>query len=116
RLDRVAPTVVVEILEQDLPGDLLALLDDPRHAAVVQLDHRFLARLAREAEAHGTALQLRVPIAQRGQPEGAVLTPILLVANADRGPFEERHDCCQHLRARQSALLEILLDSPPDAR
>src|SRR5258708_4956981 len=81
----------VDVFEKLVPWQILALLDDAREAPVGDRHRVIDPALAAEAEAHFCALDLDVPSAQRGEPEGAVLARVLVVAHADEGLVEQHH-------------------------
>ena len=86
----MALAVLVEVLEELLPRQVLAALDDAREARVGDRDAVLDAALAAEAEAQRRAVDLHVPAAQRGEAEGVVLARVLVVADADQRPVEQR--------------------------
>lgn len=79
------------------------------------------AALAPEAQPQRRALHGRVPVAQRGEAEGAVAAGVFLVAHAQQRGVEQPHQGCQHLLAtgrlgRCRAFLQVARDAGADAR
>src|SRR5437763_517072 len=75
-----------------------------------------LPALALELELDALAAHLDVAIAQRREAERVVLLRIAFVAHADACSLEQLHDRREHLRARQSCLLHVLLYALADVR
>ena len=87
---RLLLAVLVEILEQVLPGQVLAGLDDLGDATVLDLELPRLAALALELEAQLAAVHLDMRVAQRRQAVALVLLGV--VANCRRGSGSSRGD------------------------
>src|SRR6267154_1224641 len=85
RRDGLALSGGVDVLEQLLPGEVLALLDDSREAPVGDRHGVIDSALAAEAEEQLRAPDLDMTLAQGGEAEGAVLARVLVVAHADLG-------------------------------
>ena len=73
--------VVVEVLEQLLPGDFLAAFHHPRHARVFQFDGVIDPALAPEGKLDGRALHLDVAVAHGRQAIVFVGLGVLLVSD-----------------------------------
>ena len=108
--------VFVDVLEQVLPGQLLAAPDERREAPVDQLALLGPAALAPKPEPNGRARHLRVPVAQRRDPERAIEARVLRVADAQARHLEERDDGREDLLARQAGPAKVLPDAAPDPR
>src|SRR3546814_5240899 len=104
RAHRVAPALLVEILEQFLAGNVLAGFDDPREPAVAQLDLLALPGLRPKLEVHGRAIDVDMPVAHRGQAEGAVVAGIFRVADADQRRLEQADRSEEHTSELQSLM------------
>ena len=110
-IDRLRLAVAVDILEQHLAGEVLALLDDALQAGVG--DGRFVddAVLALEAHPHLAAPAADMAAAQRGRAEAGVVAGIFLIADADMLLVEQANDRGEHGVAVQFAALEIGFDA-----
>jgi hypothetical protein len=117
RVDRVPLTCIVQILEQTLAGEFVAMPHDARKALVVN-DHLVLeSTFPSEAEAQSpVAHETNVPVAQRGQAEAAVCPRILVVAHADAGGIEQAHDRGQDAFAGHTCAGEVVTQAPAQAR
>ena len=110
RIHRAALAVVVEILEELLAGQGLAVLDDPGQPLVGQ-DHVVPdPALAPELEAHLAAVHLHVTLAERGQAVGAVLARVFVVADPDVGLFQQAHHERQDPLPPVPVLAQVPLD------
>src|SRR5207249_2467884 len=89
RAEGMALAVPVDELEQLLAREVTAAPHDAREPPVPEIDGVRLAALAAEREVQLRARDLDMLAAQRGEPEGAVLAGILLVADADEGGLEQ---------------------------
>src|SRR5262249_38611209 len=116
RGDRLALARLVDVLEQLLSRQILALLHDARELAVGDRDGVLDAALAAEGEVELPALHLDVPPAQRGEAEGTVLARVLVVADADQRLVEQRHDGREDLPPRELARAQVALDALADLR
>src|SRR5258706_17021 len=116
RGDGLALAGRVDVFEELVPRQILALLDDAREALVGDRHRVIDAALAAEAEAHFRALDLDVTVAQRGQPEGAVLARVLVVAHADQGLVEEHHHGGEDLPPGEIARAQIAFHALADFR
>ena len=96
--------VLVQVLEQFLPRQLLAAAHHAGHARVVQGSALLHAAFAAKAQLQRAAAHGGVARAQRGQAVGAVADRIFLVAHAHIGGVQQPHDGRQHARARQQRL------------
>src|SRR2546425_12541202 len=114
RGDRLALAGGVDVLEQLVPGEVLALLDDAGEAAVGDRDRVVHAALAAEGKLQLRALDLEVAPAQGGEPEGAVLAGVFVVAHADQRLVEQHHHGGEDLAPRQVARAQIALDALAD--
>ena len=68
----MAVAVFIEILEQFVAGQVAAMLDDPREAAVVDAALVTNPAFAAKAELDPVAFDNRMAVAQRGQPKAVV--------------------------------------------
>jgi hypothetical protein len=74
------------------------------------------AGLAPEPEPHRGTVDTGVPIAERRQPERAVQSGVLVVADTDQRQLEQPNHGGQDLIARQAAHGKIRVTAPPDPR
>ena len=112
----VAPLAcVVDILEELLAGQILRSLDDPGDAAIRHLQSPFLARLALESEPQGRAFDRDVPVAERRDPEAAVVASIGRIAHPDHRDVEKARHGREHLVPSQAAPAEVGVDPPAQA-
>src|SRR5205807_5412222 len=116
RIDGLHLALVVDALEELLPGDVEKPLDDPRHAAVVEFDAVVLAALAAKGEADLGPDDVDVSVAQGRQPIGAVFPPVLVVPDPDPRLLQQANHGCQHLLPRQAGLLEVSVGALADLR
>jgi hypothetical protein len=103
--------VLVLVLEEVLARQVLAPGDDPGQATVAKGHLVRLAVLAVEPEADPGALDTRVAVAQRREPERLVEAGVLVVADADQRELEQPDDRRQHLLARQARAGEVRVDA-----
>src|SRR5205807_698283 len=82
RVDRMPVSLLVEVLEQFVAGQLAAILDDARQPAII--DVRFVPdpMFATKIQMDVTALDLDMPIAQGGQTIALVRLGVFGVADA----------------------------------
>jgi hypothetical protein len=80
---------LVDVLEQVLPGQFLALAHDLGDAPVLDLQPPRLAALALEVEFERGAVDLDMAVAQGRQAEALVLFDVVLVADPDQCGFEK---------------------------
>ena len=92
------------ILEQLLPRQIAARLDDAGEPAIVEVDLVLDAALAAERERHLAAAHLDVAVPQRRQAERTILAGVLVVADADQRLLEQLHDRREHFLLRQARL------------
>ena len=116
RGDGLALAGLVQVLEQLLPGQILAILDDAGDAPVADIHDVVDPALAAEGKAQFGASDLDVAPAQRGEAEGAVLARILVVAHADERLVEQHHHGGEDLPAREVARAQVALYALPDLR
>src|SRR6185436_6315535 len=105
-----------DVLEQLLPGQVLAAPDDRGQAAVAQSDLVKAAGLAAKSEPHGASPDRGVSVAEGRQSERAVQTRVFVVADADQGQLEEPDDRRQDLFAVEAGSGEVVVDLRPDLR
>ncbi|SON85067.1 hypothetical protein XAP412_550027 [Xanthomonas phaseoli pv. phaseoli] len=73
-----------------------------------------LAALAAELQPRASAFEkFHVPVAQRGQPVGAIAARVFGVAHAHQGVGQQRHHDRQHLFAREARQQQIATQAPP---
>ncbi|MCW0466763.1 hypothetical protein NB705_003836 [Xanthomonas sacchari] len=117
RIHRLQLAVVVAILEQCLPGQLLAAADQLDQVHVVDLDVVLLAALAAELQPRPAALdEGQVAVAQRGQAVGAVAACVFGIAHAHQGLGHQRHHHRQHLVARVAGQRHVATQAPAQPR
>src|SRR5690606_37009 len=117
RLHRGQLAVVVAILEQRLPGELLATPQQPHQARVVEDDVVVLPALAAEAETGAaTAQELDMAVAQRSQAEGTVVARVFGVADPDQGLAHDRHYHRHYLLARKARARQVGAQAPAQLR
>src|SRR5882724_5933479 len=114
RGDGLALAGRVDVFEELVPRQILALLDDARQAPVGDRHRVIDAALAAEAEEHFRALDLDVTVAQRGESEGAVLARVLVVAHADQRLVEQHHHGGEDLAPRKVPGAQIALHALAD--
>src|SRR4029077_11748989 len=107
---------LVLVLEQSLPGELLAAADDPRQPPVVQADAMEPTRLASIGKADALSAHCRVTRPERGQAEGSILAGVILVADPDRRLLEQGDHRPEHLVASETRQAEIGRDLASEAR
>ena len=108
RADGTGVPVVVDVLEQELTGQLLASAHDPREAAIAERDAVLTPALPSEREVHGVAVELGVAAPHRREPVRTVLLGVFLVADADHRELEQADDRGKHLLAREPAAAEVV--------
>src|SRR6267378_1627220 len=101
----------VHVLEELLPRQLAATLDDACQARIGDGDGVLDAALAAEAEAQHRAVDLQVPAAQRGEAVGAVLAHVFVVADADQRLVEEADDRGEDLAAAEILRSQVALEA-----
>src|SRR5216117_1863074 len=114
RRDGLALAGGVDVLEQLLPGQVLALLDDAGEAPVGDRHRVIDSALAAEAEEQFRALDLDMALAQGGEAEGAVLARVLVVAHADQRLVEQHHHGGEDLAPREIPRAQIALHALAD--
>src|SRR6185295_19831781 len=102
RADGPRLTVLVQVLEQLLPRQVLAAPHDAGQPRVRYLHVIDLAALAAEPEANSRRADLRVPVTERSKAERAIIACVLRIADPDEALLEQPHHCCQHPLARQA--------------
>ena len=100
-------SVVVQVLEEFVTGDLGAALDCRGYAPVLDLQLPLLARLAREIEPQDTASDCHVLATHGGQAVGLVLLGVFGVADPDQRLLEKADDRREHLLAGQTVALHV---------
>src|SRR5581483_4557300 len=116
RRDRLASALRIEILEQLVARQVLALLHDASEPPVGDRDGVVDAALAAESELELRALDLDVAAAERGETERAVRLRVLVVADADQRLVEQAHHGREDLAPRQVARAQVALDALADLR
>ena len=106
RADRVT-TVFVDVLEQDLARYIAALAHGAHETRVVYGHGVDATALSREHEVEMAPVRPHVAIAQRRQPERAVVTRVLLVADSHERRLEEPNDHRDDELTRHLALAQI---------
>src|ERR1700704_5285660 len=114
RRDGLALAGGVDVLEQLLPGQVLALLNDAREAPVGDRHRVIDPALPAEAEEQFRALDLDVTLAQGRETEGAVLARVLVVAHADQRLVEQHHHGGEDLAPREIARAQVALHALAD--
>src|SRR4051794_8356712 len=109
--NRLALVVRVEVLEQLVPRQVLAALDDARKARLLERDAVLDAALAAKSKGKTLAVDAHVPAAQRGEAEGLVLARVLVVAHADERAIQQPHHRGKELAARMVRGAQIVLDA-----
>jgi hypothetical protein len=107
---------VVDVLKELLPGQIAAMLHDPREAAIVDVDRVPLATLAAEHEPQRRPAHVDVLVLQRRQAERAVRLDVFLVADANAAALEQLHDRGEDLVAGQARLRQIDSRTSADLR
>ena len=107
-------TIVIDVLEQMLPRNLLAATHYSRDALIIDQDLVLHPALATEIE-HGAAIadEGDMPVAKRRQAEALVIARIFGVADADAGCIQQTHHHCQHFFARQTGQCHVALQNTP---
>ena len=92
RADRLHLALVIDILEQVLPRQVLHPPHHPRERGVGQADLALLTALGAEPQAQGAPGHLGVALAQGRGAETAVVPGVTLVADPDRPEIEQAID------------------------
>ena len=108
--------VVVEVLEEPLPGDLLAVAQHLGHAPVPGVHLVGDPALAGEHEGDLGSRDARVPVPEGREAVGAVVTRVFVVADADERRLQQLGDGRQHLVARDAGEREVGVDALPHRR
>ncbi|KDS78488.1 hypothetical protein KM22_02772 [Bordetella bronchiseptica KM22] len=116
RVHRARLAVLVQVMEQLLPGQVQAALDHARDAAVAYGDIVRHAALAGEAQAQPAALQPGMAARDGGQAERAVLARVRAAADPRQRGFEQAHHRGGDLVRRQAAAGQVARHAAPDAR
>src|SRR4029077_5428227 len=77
RVDLPSRSVLVDVLEEHLAGQLFATFDDPGDAAIGDPDLDVPPALAAKYEADGCPMHLHVAVAQRRQAKRSVVARVL---------------------------------------
>ena len=113
RVDRRRCTVVVEVLEQPLPGDLLALPEHAGDAPVLGVHLVPQPALAGEDEGDLGPGDARVLVAQGGEPVRAVVARVLVVPDPDERRLQQLYDGREDLLAGNALQGQIGIDASP---
>src|SRR3954471_10916773 len=114
--DQVALAGLVAVLEELLPGQVLAALDDACEPRIGDRDAVLDAALAAKAEAQDRAVDGEMAAPQRGEAVRAVVAHVLVVADADQRAVEEPHHGGEELPAAQVRRAQVALDALAKAR
>src|ERR1700754_3301411 len=114
-VDGLTLSLVVQILEKPLTGQVLAFASGLHQPAVVERHVTPLAALAAKVELDATLSRGDVAGAQGGQAEGVVFLRVSVVTHADHGLFEQAHHEREHLVAGQAGQGEILAQASAQA-
>ena len=115
-IDAAAPAGLVLVLEQELAGQVLAGLHDPRDAPVADLHAMQLAALAAELELEARAGDADVAVAHRREAERPVRARVLLVADPHERRLEQPHERREDLLARHAGEREVASHPPAQRR
>jgi hypothetical protein len=116
RADRSHDLIVVDILKEVLPGEILDRADDAGDAPIPHAQAPSLPALTVEVETQLGALHLQVTRAQGGEAIAGVVLCVFAVADADQRLVEEAHNRGQDLLARGSSQRHVLVDALSNAR
>src|SRR5438270_12647744 len=95
------------MLEELLAGEVLAFLDDPDQAPVADLHQVRLAALAPKVKPYRRPVHVDVAVAERGQPERAVLFAVLVIAHPDARFLEQAYNGVEYPAARPAVQPEV---------
>ena len=110
RVDDLATSACVDVLEELAARELATALHDARDAAVRHGDGVRDAALAAELEPERRAVDRDVTAAKRREAEGVVLLRQLVAADADQRALEQPDDRRHHLPPRKSRERDVALD------
>jgi len=113
-IHRLAPALVVQILEQLLARQRLAVLHDSRDPAVGDRDRVTHPALASETEAEVGSRDRHMSPLERGEPVGTVFLGVFGVAYPDQGLLEQPDHGGQHFGAGKTRAGQVLLHPAPD--
>ena len=89
-------SLAVHVLEQLLPGQLLASFEHTRGAWIGQLDVVQLPAFSAKPKGDMRAVNLHVAVAHGGQAKRLVVPGVLVVSDPDVGRIQEMHDRGYH--------------------
>ena len=102
--------ILVAVLKQLAPGQLQQLADDSSDAPIAKVAHLALLRFAFVVEPEDVAMHGDVALAQRRDPEAAVLLRVHLASRAHEAGRQNAEDARHHAIARQSREREPAVD------
>src|ERR1051326_4864490 len=108
--------VIVDILEELVPRQIPAALDEPRQTSIADPALVPHPAFAAKRETYRIASDGGMPIAQRGQPKAVVGLRIFAVADAKERELEQSDDSGEHALALRSAPAQMGVDALPDTR
>src|SRR3954468_17898327 len=111
RGNQVALAGLVAVLEELLPRQVLAALDDAREARVGDRDAVLDAALAAEGEAQHRAVDREVPAPERGQAIRAIVAHVFVVPHPDERAIEQAHDRGEDLAPAEIGGAQVALDT-----
>jgi hypothetical protein len=114
RLDLLTLAIVVQVLEENLTGQLVAALHDARDVPVGDGHGVLYSALAAELEAQLGAIDRDVTSAQRCEPVRLVVARQILRPHADERTLQQPHHGREHFVTRESLQEDVALDSLPD--
>src|ERR1051325_9056543 len=109
RVDGSLLTIVVDVLEELLTGQILAVLHDPGEFFVLQIEGEPDAALSAKRKMDFFPLNLDVLVAHGCEAERAILLRVFFIADADQRGLEKFYDRGNDFFARQPRQREMLL-------
>src|SRR5690242_15427258 len=107
----MALTVIVDVLEQLIPGQVATAFDNAGKTAVVNVRLVVLTAFAAKADVDTAAFDRDMPVAQSGQAEALIRLVVLAVANTEECQLHQAHNGCEDPLTLQARPFEILLHS-----
>jgi hypothetical protein len=108
--------VRVDVLEQQLAGQVLAMPEDGGEVSIGHADLAHHPGLASTSESNAFASDPCVPVPQRRQPERLIEAGVFLVPDSEECQLQQPDQRRDDLVAGESAGAEITAGAPPDPR
>jgi hypothetical protein len=104
----MAITLLIDVLKELLPGELLTGPNDLGEAPVAYAQRRLFAAFTSEAETDLVSLDGHVPVLQRGQAIAVVLPGLSVIPYTYQRGLQEMHDGYNNFFPRQTAQCHVL--------